>query len=59
MPMSRQEVTALLMRVGLPDLAAEAKAELPDPVETEVVVRFGERHGVTRDWLINHMGGSP
>lgn len=59
MAMERQEVVALLMRIGLPDLADEANTELPDPVQMDEVVRFGERHGMTRDWLISRMGGSP
>lgn len=59
MAMDRHEVAAVLPRVGLPDPAAKANAELPDPVDVEEVVRFGARYGVTRDWLISEMGGSP
>jgi hypothetical protein len=57
--MDRQEVIAVLMRAGLPDLAAKAEAELPDPVSDEELEKFGRRQGVSRDWLISRMGGSP
>jgi hypothetical protein len=59
MAMARQEVVTGLTRAGLPDLARQAEAELPDPVEKDELDRFGERHGLTRDWLMNRMGGSP
>ena len=57
--MDRQEVIAVLTRAGLPDLAAKVEAELPDPVEMDELESFGRRHGVSRDWLISRMGGSP
>ena len=56
---SRQEVVDLLRRAGLPDVADEAMAELPDRVSQEEVEKWGEQHGVTRDVLISQMGGSP
>jgi hypothetical protein len=56
---SRQEVVDLLRRAGLPDVADEAMADLPDRVTFEEVEKWGEQHGVTRDVLISQMGGSP
>jgi len=52
-------VAAMLMRAGLPDLAAEVESELPDPVEVDELERFARRHGLSRDWMVNRMGGSP
>jgi hypothetical protein len=57
--MSRAEAAAMLVRAGLPDLATKAEAELPDPVDIDELGRFGERNGLTRDFLISRMGGSP
>jgi hypothetical protein len=59
MPMGRAEAVAILARAGLTDLAAQAEVELPDPVETDELDRFAQRHGLTRDWMISRMGGSP
>ncbi|HTX83704.1 MAG TPA: hypothetical protein VME44_16075 [Streptosporangiaceae bacterium] len=44
---------------GLHDLAEEALHELPDQVDTDQLWTWGMRHGVTKDELISHMGGSP
>jgi hypothetical protein len=59
MQVSKQSVIDLLRRLGFPDIADEAERDLPDPVELRQVQEFGERHGITRDELINRMGGSP
>jgi len=59
MAMERKEVAAMLMRAGLPDLAAQVDDELSDPVEGDELQRFARRHGLSRDWMINRMGGSP
>jgi hypothetical protein len=59
MAMAQREVVSILLRAGMPELAAKAEAELPDPVEMEEVQRFAQRYGLTRDWLISRMGGSP
>lgn len=48
-----------LREIGYPQAADEARRELPDPVETDQVAKFGERHGITLDTLISGMGGSP
>ena len=59
MEVSRQWVTDTLRRLGYAQQADEALNELPDPVDYEQVLRFGEQHGVSRDELIDRMGGSP
>jgi hypothetical protein len=57
--MARQEVVSGLIRAGLPDLARKAEAELPDPVDRDELDRFGQSEGLSKDWLISRMGGSP
>lgn len=59
MEVSRRWVVDTLRRLGYVQQADEARNELPDPVDYEQVVRFGEQHGVSRDELIDRMGGSP
>jgi hypothetical protein len=59
MQVSKQSVIDFLRGLGFPDIADEAERDLPDPVELRQVQEFGERHGITRDELINRMGGSP
>lgn len=59
MDVAKSEAVAILKRVGLPDLAATAEAELPDPVSQDELVHWAQGHGITRDWLIERMGGSP
>jgi hypothetical protein len=56
---SRQEVVDILRRAGLPELAEEAKRNLPDPVDSDHVAAWGAQHGITKDALISWMGGSP
>ncbi|MGC8471507.1 MAG: hypothetical protein ACP5PM_04355 [Acidimicrobiales bacterium] len=57
--LSRQEVADVLRRAGFPELAEEAMRALPDPVDVADVVAWASGHGVTRDDLIDRMGGSP
>ena len=59
MEVSRQWVLDTLRRLGYAQQAEEARNELPDPVDYEQVLRFGEQHGVSRDELTDRMGGSP
>ena len=56
---SRQEVVDLLRMAGLPEVADEAMAELPDRVSVEEAGKWAGEHGVTKDVLISQMGGSP
>ena len=48
-----------LRRLGYAQQADEALQELPDPVDYDQVKQFGEQHGISRDELIDRMGGSP
>ena len=56
---SRQHVVELLNRLGYPQLAQEASRVLPDPVDADRAATWGMQHGLTRDYLISQMGGSP
>lgn len=59
MEYSRNEVVATLQRAGYSEEAKEALHELPDPVDLDSLVAWGQEHGITRDGLISRMGGSP
>jgi hypothetical protein len=59
MSTSRESVVSLLHSLGYQDAAEEAERDLPDPVDTEQAVAFGERHGISRGELMDRMGGSP
>ena len=59
MQYSRQHVVDLLRMAGLPEVADEAMAELPDRVTFEEAEKWAGQHGVTKDVLISQMGGSP
>jgi hypothetical protein len=59
MAQDRQWVINLLHRMGYPTAAEEAARELPDPVAMEDLVKFANRHGISRDELNSRMGGSP
>ncbi len=56
---TRNEVVRVLRNAGLPQLADAAEKSLPDEVDVQRVLEFGERHGVTIDDLTDRMGGSP
>jgi hypothetical protein len=49
----------MLRRVGLPELAEEALRVLPDPVDLDFAARVLQAYGITKDELIDRMGGSP
>jgi hypothetical protein len=57
--LSRQRIIQMLRRAGLPDVAAAAQKSLPDPVDSKVLNRFCTRYGLSRQSLIDRMGGSP
>jgi hypothetical protein len=59
MQVSRQRVVDLLRSLGYPQVAGEALRDLPDVVDLREAQDWCERHGVSRDELINLMGGSP
>ena len=56
---SRQWVIDTLRRVGYTRLADEASRVLPDEVDRKQLEELADQHGISRDELINRMGGSP
>jgi hypothetical protein len=56
---SRQWVVDTLRRFGYLQEADEALRVLPDDIDLNQLEEFGNRHGISRDELINQMGGSP
>ena len=59
MQYSRREIVAILRRTGYTELADEAERVLPDPVDSDQLQAFAQRHGVSKDDIISEMGGSP
>jgi hypothetical protein len=59
MQCARQDVVDMLRRTGLPELAEETLRVLPDPVDLDFAAKVLQSYGVTRDELIDRMGGSP
>ena len=59
MALQRQWVIDVLRRSGYREAADDAARELPDEVSRQEVEEFGDRHGISRDELIDRMGGSP
>jgi hypothetical protein len=55
----RQVVVDVLNRLRHADLADEASAELPDPVDEDRLVAWADKHHLYKDELISQMGGSP
>lgn len=57
---SRTEVVRLVRHAGYPtELIEEIAAQLPDCVEVEGEWQLLERYGLTRERLMERMGGSP
>jgi hypothetical protein len=59
MEYSLQHLVTVLRHTGLAEAADEAEHTLPDPVDSETVDRFCTAHGLTKDSLMDRMGGSP
>jgi hypothetical protein len=59
MSTSRKHVVTLLRRLGLKEVAEEARQTLPDPVDEPELQRFATVHGLSRESLMERMGGSP
>jgi hypothetical protein len=57
--LSRQQIIKALRRAGLDELADQAEATLPDPVDTRTANQFCAAHGVTTSVLMDRMGASP
>ncbi len=56
---TREHVLDILSRAGLTAEQERGILALPYPVDFDRVVREFARFGVTKDQLINRMGGSP
>lgn len=59
MEVNRQTVIDTLRRLGYDQQADEALKVLPDPVDFKQLEQFGQQYGISRDELIDRMGGSP
>jgi hypothetical protein len=59
MSLRRSEVAGLLRSLGLHEEAEKLQDELPESVEEDELIEFGARYGITREWLMGRMGGSP
>jgi hypothetical protein len=59
MAFSRQEIVSSLRRAGLKDAAADAFATLPDQPDAKDLEPFCVAHGLSADFVMNLMGGSP
>ncbi len=59
MAQDRQWVINTLRRLGYARAADEAERDLPDPVSMDELRKFGDRHGISHDELVQRMGGSP
>jgi hypothetical protein len=55
----RQYVIDVLHTLRRPDLAEEALKDLPDPVDVDRLGAWMTEHGLSRDELVNRLGGSP
>jgi len=56
---SLQHVVDVLRRTGLSQVAKEAQRTLPDPVDQAVLDRFCAAHGLSKQSLMDRLGGSP
>jgi hypothetical protein len=56
---TREHVLDILSRAGLTPEQEQRILALPYPIDFERVVKEFAEFGVTRDWLISRMGGSP
>jgi hypothetical protein len=59
MAISRQRIVTTLRRAGLQDAANDALATLPEQVDITDAVEFCTAHGLTKESLMDRMGGSP
>jgi len=59
MQTTRENIVAALRHAGLVDEAEHAERLLPDSGEFDEMVKPLEAHGISRDMLIDRLGGSP
>jgi len=58
--MPKQEVIRVLLRAGYPsEMTDELEALLPDPVDVDRDRHLLDRFGLSKDGLIDRLGGSP
>ena len=58
--LSKAESAKVLRRAGIPEAEIEELfAQLPDPFDLDREQNILARHGVTREGLVDQMGGSP
>jgi hypothetical protein len=56
---SRQHLVDLLRKAGMLEEAERAASSLPDPVDLDQCVQFLAPYGITKDFLVSRLGGSP
>jgi hypothetical protein len=59
MPYDKQWLIQTLRHLGYTEAADEAARELPDPLSSEELEKFGDRHGINRGEIMSRLGGSP
>jgi hypothetical protein len=59
MQTTRDNIVAALRRAGFMEEAERAERLLPDSGEFDEMVKPLEAHGMSRDMLIDRLGGSP
>lgn len=59
MEVTKQHIVDVLRRAGLSQEAEQLVASLPDPVDADEAAQLCSRYGITKDMLIDRMGGSP
>jgi len=59
MAYSRQWVVDTLRHLGYTQEAEEALRDLPEEIDRDRLIQFGDRHGIDSSALTNRMGGSP
>jgi hypothetical protein len=59
MSVSKEWAVSLLSSLGFENAAAEAARTLPEELDMEQLIEFGDQHGISRSDLVDRMGGSP
>ena len=55
----RQELVDVLRKAGMFEAAELIESSLPDPLNCDDAVALLAPYGITRDFLISRLGGSP
>ncbi|MGF7233382.1 MAG: hypothetical protein ACQSGP_11535 [Frankia sp.] len=59
MEVTKQTITDVLSRAGLSQQTEQLVSSLPDPVDADQAAQLLGHYGITRDMLIDRIGGSP